>query len=194
MPGTVAQGVQVCRSTRVPWATVHRSCSELLQNVVYWLKRALLQIQVKGSEGEVLSFGLCLRELRKSAGVTQADLAASIGVSNTYISALESGRKPAPPHALVSAIAARLGVPDAALWQSAQAEREDHLRRRIQGVPTSLRRRRHTEEKTRAVEDDAIEASVRALTRTAQSPETRKQLAEALEQLARALRQEDPLS
>jgi len=85
------------------------------------------------------TFAHVLRQHRRRLRLTQAELAGKIGVSNTYISALESGRKQAPPRALVEALAASLDVPAATLWQTARAEREEHLRSRINGVPTSRR-------------------------------------------------------
>jgi transcriptional regulator with XRE-family HTH domain len=86
-----------------------------------------------------LTFGEELKKLRKSADFSQAELGDIVGVSNTYISALESGRKPAPPHALVQALSAALNISDKHLWQAARAEREARLQDRINGMPTSLR-------------------------------------------------------
>ena len=84
-------------------------------------------------------FGDKLRELRTEMGLTQFQIAERVGVSNAYISALESGRKPAPPHAVVTAIAATLRVDESMLWDLARAEREERLKQRIDGQPTSLR-------------------------------------------------------
>ena len=86
-------------------------------------------------------FGRRLRELRKAAGMTQEQLAQSIAVTGAYISALENGKKPAPPQALVAALADQLKVDEGLLWEIAFSEREERLRRRITGVPTSLRSR-----------------------------------------------------
>ena len=46
-------------------------------------------------------FGQKLKQLRDARGVTQAALARALGVSPAYLSALEHGRKGAPPPALV---------------------------------------------------------------------------------------------
>ena len=139
-------------------------------------------------------FGEQLRELRVAAGLTQAVVAEAIGVSNTYISALESGRKPAPPQALVTALAVCLGVEEEALWNLALEEREERLRQRIAGVPTSHRSRRTASRAPasapRAKKDDvgAVLESFRDVTR---SPKRRKKLARLLEDLAKFLREED---
>jgi len=84
-------------------------------------------------------FGEKLIKARKAAGVSQAELARRIGVSDTYISAIETGRKAAPPHAHVQAIAACLGLEEESLWQLALADREQRLRDRLDGVPTASR-------------------------------------------------------
>ena len=84
-------------------------------------------------------FGHELKELREAAGLTQHALAVRIGASGTYVSALESGRKPAPPRALVSALSAALHIDEEALWAPARDEREERLTRRVDGVPASLR-------------------------------------------------------
>lgn len=46
-------------------------------------------------------FGEKLRQLRKAKGVSQKDMAAALGVSAAYLSALEHGRRGAPSWALV---------------------------------------------------------------------------------------------
>jgi len=84
-------------------------------------------------------FGQWLVDARKAAGMSQAELARRIGVSDTYISAIETGRKTAPPHAHVQAIAACLGADEGQLWGLALADREQRLRERLAGVPTALK-------------------------------------------------------
>lgn len=84
-------------------------------------------------------FGEQLRELRKAAGLTQEQLAGVTGVTNSYISALENSKKPAPPRAIVALLAANLNADETRLWRVAQAERESRLRERIDGVPTSMK-------------------------------------------------------
>jgi len=78
-------------------------------------------------------------EARRAAGVSQAELARRIGVSDTYISAIETGRKAAPPHVHVQAIAACLRVDEDDLWRVALEDREQRLRDRLAGVPTAAR-------------------------------------------------------
>ena len=80
-----------------------------------------------------------LRMLRSERGMSQSELAAQVGVSNTYISALESKKKAAPPRVLVEALSLALGAPFDSLWKAARDERESRLRQRINGSPTSQR-------------------------------------------------------
>jgi len=142
----------------------------------------------------VPAFGEQLKDLRIAAGLTQAVVAEAIGVSNTYISALESGRKPAPPQALVTALAACLGVEEEVLWNLALEEREERLRQRIAGVPTSHRSRRTAprtplaQPRRKSEDVGAVLESFRDVTR---SPKQRKKLAGLLEDLAKFLREED---
>lgn len=144
-------------------------------------------------------FGDQLRRLRLAARLTQAAVAEAIGVSNTYISALESGRKPAPPQALVTALAACLGVEEQVLWNVAVEEREERLRQRIAGVPTSHRVRRPppaTPQPGAAFTDrnaelGAMAHTVEAFRGLTESPKRRKRLAALLEELAKILRDDD---
>ena len=139
-------------------------------------------------------FGHRLRELRVAAGLTQAELAEHIGVSNTYVSALESGRKPAPPHAVVTSLALSLRIDERELWQLAAQEREERLRLRINGVPTSLRTHkasgRPSPAPTEPDELDRMEALIRTVRETCQSPEGRRKTAAILEMIAQVLREE----
>ncbi|MBE0635297.1 helix-turn-helix domain-containing protein [Candidatus Bipolaricaulota bacterium] len=75
--------------------------------------------------------------MRLRKNLTQAELAEQVGVSHVYISALERGAKPAPRLEIVTSLARCLGVDEDELWVSAQSEREERLRSRIQGQPTS---------------------------------------------------------
>ncbi len=84
-------------------------------------------------------FGEQLKVIRKERSLSQADLAQFLGVSGAYISALESGKKQPPPHALVIGLASILKTDEDELWALAKAEREDRLRTRIEGIPTSKR-------------------------------------------------------
>lgn len=136
-------------------------------------------------------FGNRIRELRRTLGLTQWQVAEKTGVSNTYISAIESGRKPAPPRIIVAALAACLQTDEQELWRVARAEREERLRRRIDGVPTSQRVSRSSpppvhQEDPRT--DDRVADVIRALNDTARDPEKRQSLADALQMLADSLR------
>ncbi len=86
-----------------------------------------------------MSFGDRLRELRLARERTQQQLADALGLSGAYISALEGGRKPAPPRMVVEQLARALGVDADDLWGTARTERELRLSLRVDGVPTSLR-------------------------------------------------------
>lgn len=60
-------------------------------------------------------FGARLRELRAARGLTQRDMAARLGVSSAYLSALEHGRRGVPTFDLLQRIIASLGV----IWDEA---------------------------------------------------------------------------
>lgn len=62
-------------------------------------------------------FGTRLRALRKERGVTLKDLAEALGVSQAYLSALETGRRPRPTPARVDQICAYFGI----IWDEAEA-------------------------------------------------------------------------
>ena len=144
-------------------------------------------------------FGDKLRELRTDLGLTQFQIAERVGVSNAYISALESGRKPAPPHAVVTAIAATLRVDESMLWNLARAEREERLKQRIDGQPTSLRVRVSPPE-PRVLSADSVgrpssvEGELTAVFQTlqglAKDPADRRRLIRSLRGLLDALEEE----
>jgi transcriptional regulator with XRE-family HTH domain len=60
-------------------------------------------------------FGEKLRRLRAERGITLKGMAAELGVSPAYLSALEHGRRGRPAHALVIAICAQLNI----IWDEA---------------------------------------------------------------------------
>lgn len=62
-------------------------------------------------------FGDRLRALRKERGVRLKDLAETLGVSQAYISALETGRRSRPTPARVDQICAYFGI----IWDDAEA-------------------------------------------------------------------------
>lgn len=61
-------------------------------------------------------FGAKMRELRNVRGLTQAQMAAALGVSPPYLSALERGRRGRPSWALVQGVISYLGV----IWDDAE--------------------------------------------------------------------------
>ena len=138
------------------------------------------------------TFGDRIRELRRERKLTQWEVADHTGVSNTYISALESGRKPAPPHAIVTALAACLQISEETLWKLARSEREERLKLRIDGIPTSQRTMRSQsasiESPGSALLDDSLEQAVQTLKEGATSAKQRHLLARKLEELAKDLR------
>jgi len=138
------------------------------------------------------TFGDQIRGLRQGLGLTQWEVASHTGVTNTYISALESGRKPAPPHAIVTALSACLQVSETSLWALARAEREHRLIQRIDGVPTSQRTARMPEPTTDVQEADLsnveLEQAIQSLRDNARDPKQRRSLAKTLETLAKNLR------
>ncbi|MBE0635789.1 helix-turn-helix domain-containing protein [Candidatus Bipolaricaulota bacterium] len=138
------------------------------------------------------TFGERIRDLRQEQGLTQWQVANHTGVSNTYISALESGRKPAPPHAIVTALASCLQVSEDTLWDLARTERENRLRRRIDGIPTSKRTNHPLSVARVETEPDAssalLDQAMQSLRASAKNPKQRRTLADALEALGKSLR------
>lgn len=65
-------------------------------------------------------FGARVQFLRKRAGWQQADLARAAGLSLSYVSMLEQGRR-LPSHAAAERLAAALEVPHGALYQREDA-------------------------------------------------------------------------
>ncbi|MCH8291843.1 helix-turn-helix transcriptional regulator [Candidatus Poribacteria bacterium] len=57
------------------------------------------------------TFGQKLKEIRRSKGVTQRDLAEKVGVDFTYISKVENDRNPPPAADTIVKICEGLGVP-----------------------------------------------------------------------------------
>lgn len=138
------------------------------------------------------AFGETIRDLRQQLGLTQWQVASHTGVSNTYISAMESGRKPAPPHVIVTTLASCLKVNEDALWDLARAEREERLRRRIDGIPTSQRTSLPLQKTPAEDKSDAtsalLEQAMQSLRIKAQNPKQRRTLANALDELGKSLR------
>jgi transcriptional regulator with XRE-family HTH domain len=61
-------------------------------------------------------FGQRLRELRRARGVTQKRMAAAMGVSPAYLSALEHGHRGAPSWAMIQKIIGYFNV----IWDDAE--------------------------------------------------------------------------
>jgi len=61
-------------------------------------------------------FGLKLRELRKKHNMTQATLAKKLAVSAPYLSALERGKRGAPPRRIVLRVIEIFGL----IWDEAE--------------------------------------------------------------------------
>jgi transcriptional regulator with XRE-family HTH domain len=67
-------------------------------------------------EGAVTPFGEKLRALRSERGVSQKDMAAAVGVSAAYLSALEHGRRGAPTWTLIQKIIGYFNI----IWDEAE--------------------------------------------------------------------------
>jgi transcriptional regulator with XRE-family HTH domain len=65
----------------------------------------------------VTPFGLRIRELRKARGVSQKEMAAALGVTPAYLSALEHGRRGVPSWAMLQKIIGYFNV----IWDEAEA-------------------------------------------------------------------------
>lgn len=61
-------------------------------------------------------FGARIRELRRQRGVSQADMAAALGVSSAYLSALEHGRRGRPTWAMLQKIIGYFNI----IWDDAE--------------------------------------------------------------------------
>lgn len=102
----------------------------------------------------VNEFGTKLSALRKELKLTQEEVAKRIGVTPGYVSALEKGKKPPPPLALVKVLARALGDEEEQLWQVARKEREERLLKRIEGESTAFRKSLQAIAPSQDLEDD----------------------------------------
>jgi transcriptional regulator with XRE-family HTH domain len=64
----------------------------------------------------VTPFGLKLRELRRAKGVSQKEMAAALGVSAPYLSALEHGRRGIPTWVMVQKMIGYFNI----IWDDAE--------------------------------------------------------------------------
>lgn len=79
-------------------------------------------------------FGAKIRELRAKKGIKQAEMAADLGVSPAYLSALEHGKKGVPSWALLQKIIQYFGL----IWDEAEALKMlANLSRPIMKIDTS---------------------------------------------------------
>ncbi len=60
---------------------------------------------------ETKTFGQTLKNLRRSKGITQRELASAVGVDFSYISKVENNRMPAPAADTIVKICEKLGIP-----------------------------------------------------------------------------------
>lgn len=94
-------------------------------------------------------FAAYLKEARSRAGLTQAGLAARCGLTGSYISLLESGRKPSPSDPVVRRLAASLGLDGTEALQVAHLDRApEDLRRTVERLRRQARRERELRERT----------------------------------------------
>lgn len=94
-------------------------------------------------------FSTYLRQLRKEARLTQEELAQTLGVSNTYIHQLETGKIDAPTEERARQLAEILGVSPGELWDLARKERLLRFARR-EGIDTEEGLAEVTEAQTRS--------------------------------------------
>jgi transcriptional regulator with XRE-family HTH domain len=84
------------------------------------------------------AFGKTLRELRRSAGVSQRELASRVGVDFSYISKVENGRIPPPAADTIVRICEVLGVdPDQSL--AATGKMPTQIKEMLGGSSSALR-------------------------------------------------------
>jgi transcriptional regulator with XRE-family HTH domain len=77
-----------------------------------------------------LQLGRCIRAARKHAGLTQAELAASISLSRTSVTNIERGRQQILLHTLYD-IASTLGIDPANLLPEMEPKAKESLAERI---------------------------------------------------------------
>lgn len=82
-----------------------------------------------------LSFAALLKRARKRASYTQDALGRKAGLTGSYISMIESGRKPAPRAAVITRLCKALGVREKIYQDAAALERSpDPIRKRIEKI------------------------------------------------------------
>jgi transcriptional regulator with XRE-family HTH domain len=97
-----------------------------------------------------VTLGRRVRELRKAAGLTQRDLADTVGVDFTYLSKIENGRLESTPSIkTIQALAAALHVDDLELLQLA-----DRLPPMLAGIGNSREALRFLREAAQTLKSD----------------------------------------
>lgn len=89
-------------------------------------------------DGERKPFGRTLRELRRSKGVSQRELAGRVGVDFSYISKVENDRLPPPAADTIVRICEALGVAADELL-AATGKMPTQIRQMLGGSPSALR-------------------------------------------------------
>jgi tetratricopeptide (TPR) repeat protein len=79
-----------------------------------------------------------IRALRSTRGISQADLANALGISNSYLSHIEAGRRPVTA-AMAAEIARALGVEPARLEGGVPPDNKEELQLRLRFAEMSLR-------------------------------------------------------
>lgn len=79
-----------------------------------------------------------IKEARGARGISQADLAGAVGVSNSYLSHIEAGRRPVS-QALRSQIATALGIEPTQLDHGVPSDRKEDLRLKLSFGEMALR-------------------------------------------------------
>jgi len=81
-----------------------------------------------------------LRDARKRAGLNQIELAERVGLTGSYISVLESRKKPPPSDKVLSRLARALDVPEGDMIEVAHLDKSpDDIRDRIKALDRRLR-------------------------------------------------------
>jgi len=86
------------------------------------------------------AFGERIKARREELRLTQSEIAKKVGLTNTYISAMENGSKPPPPYAIVRGLAAALEMDEEELWELAEKERKKRALERVRGKPASFKK------------------------------------------------------
>jgi transcriptional regulator with XRE-family HTH domain len=95
------------------------------------------------SQAAPMPFAATLRAARDRRGRAQAEIAREAGLTPSYLSMLEGGRKPPPTDPVVRRLARALGADEAMLLEIAHLERTpEDIRRRMSSLERSLARER----------------------------------------------------